>query len=150
MSLDTAATQPHERMQAALADDRTGPSGGGMNDKVFILGLRADAVIGVYDWERDIRQPLEFDIEIATDITAAAAGDDLTKAVDYAAISKRVLEEVEATSFQLIESLAEHLATMILQFEDVIMGSYSGSLMTFIKQRVIRRNGTDDLAKEMP
>lgn len=86
-----------------------------MNDKVFILGLRADAIIGVYDWERDIRQPLEFDIEIATDITAAAADDDLTKAVDYAAISKRVLEEVEASSFQLIESLAEHLATMILR-----------------------------------
>ena len=85
-----------------------------MSDKVLIVGLRAEAVIGVYEWERGIRQPLELNLEMATDVTAAAEHDDLGKALDYAAISKRVLEEVGASSFQLIESLAEHLASVIL------------------------------------
>ena len=84
-----------------------------MRDKVIIVGLRAEAVIGVYDWERDIRQPLEFDIEMAADVAAAAEQDDLGKAIDYAAVSKRVIEETESSSFELIESLAEHLAAMI-------------------------------------
>ena len=84
-----------------------------MKDKVIIVGLRAEAVIGVYDWERDIRQPLEFDIEMAADVAAAAEQDDLGKAIDYAAVSRRVIEEAEGSSFELIESLAEHLAAMI-------------------------------------
>ena len=85
-----------------------------MSDKVFISGLRAETVIGVYDWERSIRQPLVFDIEMAADVTAAARDDDLTKAIDYAAISQRVIDEVQSSSFQLIETLAEHLARIIL------------------------------------
>ena len=84
-----------------------------MKDKVIIVGLRAEAVIGVYDWERDIRQPLEFDIEMAADVAGAAEQDDLGKAIDYAAVSRRVIEEAEGSSFELIESLAEHLAAMI-------------------------------------
>ena len=84
-----------------------------MRDKVIIVGLRAEAVIGVYDWERDIRQPLEFDIEMAADVAGAAEQDDLGKAIDYAAVSRRVIEEAEGSSFELIESLAEHLAAMI-------------------------------------
>jgi len=86
-----------------------------MNDKLFILGLRAEAVIGCYDWEREVRQPLEFDIELATNAAQAAATDAIADAVDYAEISKRVIEETEASSFELIETLAEHLATMILK-----------------------------------
>lgn len=86
-----------------------------MNDKLFILGLRAEAVIGCYEWERDIRQPLEFDIELATNASKAAQSDAIADAVDYAQISQRVIEEVEGSSFQLIETLAEHLATMILK-----------------------------------
>jgi dihydroneopterin aldolase len=86
-----------------------------MSDKVFINGLRAETVIGVYDWERKIRQPLIFDLEMATDNRAAAKDDDLTKAIDYAAISQRIIAEVEASSFELIETLAEHLAAVILK-----------------------------------
>ena len=86
-----------------------------MSDKVFISGLRAETVIGVYDWERNIRQPLVFDIEMATDVKAAAKDDDLTQAIDYAAISQRVIEATETSSFQLIETLAEHLAAIILK-----------------------------------
>ena len=82
-------------------------------DKVFIEGLQIDALIGIYDWERRIRQPLVFDIEMAFDnrIPAAsdAIGDTLNKAV-----SKRVIEYVAASDFGLVETLAERVAAIIL------------------------------------
>ena len=82
-------------------------------DKVFIKGLRADSVIGVHDWERNIRQPLILDIELGADFSRASKSDALADAVDYEAISKRVVEVVGGASFQLIETLADHVATMI-------------------------------------
>ena len=82
-------------------------------DTVFIHGLRADAIIGCYDHERTIRQPLIIDLELATDVASGAATDQLQDALDYAAISQRVIAEVEASSHQLIETLAEHLAQLI-------------------------------------
>ena len=83
-------------------------------DTVHIRGLRAEAVIGVYDWERDIRQELVLDRELASDNRAAAATDSIEDAVDYAAISQRVLAYVQNSEFQLIETLAEHLAALVL------------------------------------
>jgi dihydroneopterin aldolase len=80
---------------------------------VFINGLRAETVIGVYDWERNIRQPLLIDLELAADVAKAAEADSIENALDYATISNRVVQEVEASSHQLIETLAEGLATMI-------------------------------------
>ena len=70
-------------------------------------------MIGCYDHERTIRQPLIIDLELATDVASGAATDQLEHALDYAAISQRVIAEVEASSYQLIESLAEHLAGLI-------------------------------------
>lgn len=84
-------------------------------DQVFIRGLLVDAVIGVYDWERDIRQSLLIDLEMDWDIRTAAAGDDLAATLDYAAVSQRVLDYTAASSFQLIESLAERLAALLLE-----------------------------------
>jgi len=84
-------------------------------DRVFIEGLKVDALIGVYDWEREITQPLVFDIEMATDIKPAATTDDLALTLDYFAISQAVTEYVKQSSFQLIESLAEELALLIMQ-----------------------------------
>ena len=83
-------------------------------DTVYIKGLKTDAVIGVYDWERDIRQTLVLDLELASDNRAAAATDVITEAVDYDAISKRVLAYVQASEFQLIETLAERVAEIVL------------------------------------
>lgn len=83
-------------------------------DKVFIRGLRAESVIGAYDWERDIRQQLIVDLELTTDMAAAAASDALADALDYAAISDAVIKAIEAASFKLLEALAEHLARMLL------------------------------------
>lgn len=84
-------------------------------DQVFIKGLAVEAVIGVYDWERTILQPLVLDLDLGWDIRAAAAGDDLSATLDYAAVSQRVLGFVGASKFLLVEALAENVATMIMQ-----------------------------------
>lgn len=83
-------------------------------DIVYIEGLRADAVIGVYDWERSVRQQLVLDLELGSDNRRAAAGDRIEDALDYAAIAARLLAYIEDSEFQLIETLAEHLAAILL------------------------------------
>ena len=83
-------------------------------DTVFIQGLKAASVIGCYDWERDIRQTLVIDMELKTDFAHAAQTDALSDALDYAAISKRVIAVCDESRFQLLEALAEHLAGIVL------------------------------------
>ncbi len=83
-------------------------------DIVYIKKLQADAVIGVYEWERSIRQTLVLNLELGSDNRAAAATDGIAEAVDYDAISKRVLAYVRASEFQLIETLAERVAELVL------------------------------------
>ena len=83
-------------------------------DIVYIKQLRTDAVIGVYDWEREIRQELVLDLELASDNRRAAASDAIADAVDYDAISRRVLAYVQGSEFQLIETLAERVAELVL------------------------------------
>lgn len=80
---------------------------------VYIKGLRAQAIIGVYEWERHTRQTLVIDLEMASDTALAAASDSIADALDYAAISRRVLDLVEGSQYQLIESLAEQIARLI-------------------------------------
>ena len=83
-------------------------------DIVFVQGLRADTVIGVYDWERRIRQTVVLDLEMATDNRRAAATDGIVDALDYAEVSKRVLAFVQGSEFQLIETMAEQVAALVL------------------------------------
>ena len=85
-----------------------------MTDTVFIRGLKAASVIGCYDWERDIRQTLVIDLELQADFTRAAQTDALADALDYAAISQRVIAVCDESRFQLLEALAEHLAGIVL------------------------------------
>jgi 2-amino-4-hydroxy-6-hydroxymethyldihydropteridine diphosphokinase len=88
-------------------------------DTIFIQDLRVDTVIGIYDWERRIRQTVRFDLEMDFDIRAAAAGDDIEKTLDYKAVAKRVIAFVEAAEFRLVETLAEQVAALILDEFDV-------------------------------
>jgi dihydroneopterin aldolase len=83
-------------------------------DIVFIRGLRADAVIGIYDWEREIKQTLYLDLEMATDIRKAAESDAIEHTLDYKAISKRLTTFINDSSFFLVETLAERCAEIIL------------------------------------
>ncbi|MEZ5503610.1 MAG: dihydroneopterin aldolase [Halioglobus sp.] len=82
---------------------------------VYIKGLRAQAVIGVYEWERHLRQTLVLDLDMASDTTRAAASDRLDDAIDYAAIAAAVIALVEESEFQLLESLAEAVAQLVRQ-----------------------------------
>ena len=83
-------------------------------DHVFIEGLEIEALIGIYDWERRIRQPLVFDLEMAFDNRVPAASDDIADTLDYKAVSKRLIEYVSASDFGLVETLAERCAAIVL------------------------------------
>jgi dihydroneopterin aldolase len=82
-------------------------------DIIFLQELRIDTVIGIYDWERKIRQTVVFDLEMATNIAAAAASDRIEDTLDYKAVAKRVTAFVEASEFSLVETLAEKVAAII-------------------------------------
>jgi dihydroneopterin aldolase len=87
-------------------------------DRVFIEGLEVDTVIGAYDWERDIRQCLRLDLSFAWDNRPAAADDDLSKALDYASVSTRIIEFAGQARFELVETFAERLAqTLMSEFQ---------------------------------
>jgi dihydroneopterin aldolase len=85
-----------------------------MQDKVFIEGLEIDTLIGIYDWERRIRQSLVFDIEMAFDNRIPAASDDIALTLNYKDVSKRLSEYVGQSGFGLVETLAERCAAIIL------------------------------------
>ena len=84
-------------------------------DTVFIEALEVEALIGIYDWERRIRQPLLFDIEMEFDNRVPAASDDIADTLNYKAVSKRVIEYVSQSGFGLVETLAERVAAIILE-----------------------------------
>ena len=84
------------------------------HDYVLIEGLEVRTVIGIYDWEREIRQMVRLDLKMAWDISKAARTDNIEDALDYKAVSKRLISYVEASSFGLIESLAEECAKIVM------------------------------------
>ena len=83
-------------------------------DIVFIEALNLDTVIGVYEWEKSIQQTLQFDVEMRTDVRAAAAIDDLSKTVDYAVVSEDIVTLAKENQAELIETVAEKVAERIL------------------------------------
>ncbi len=82
-------------------------------DIVFIERLKIDTIIGIYEWERMVRQTVTLDLEMAFDNTAPAATDDIGDALNYKAVSKRLIEFVEASEFGLVETLAERCAQIV-------------------------------------
>ena len=88
-------------------------------DIVFIRELKVETVIGIYDWEREIKQTVVLDLEMGSDVRRAAASDSIEDAVNYKAVSKRLTGFIEDSSFQLVETLAEACAE-ILQREFAI------------------------------
>ena len=86
-----------------------------MGDVIFLRDLKTETIIGIYDWERKIRQTLSFDFEFPGDIRRAAKTDHIDDTLNYKSVAKRVLAFVESTEYQLIETLAEHVAQLILR-----------------------------------
>ncbi len=83
-------------------------------DIVYIRELQVQTVIGIFDWEREIKQVVSIDLELACDIRRAAQSDAIEDALDYKAVSKRIIAYVEKSEFQLVETLAERIADIVL------------------------------------
>ncbi len=83
-------------------------------DIVFIHDLKIETVIGIYDWERKIRQTISLDIEMAADIGKAEKSDDIEDTLSYKSVAKRVIEFVEHSEFGLVEALAERICTIVI------------------------------------
>lgn len=84
-------------------------------DTIFLHGLKVDCVIGVWEWERRIKQTVEIDIDMAADIRAAAATDQLEDTLNYKAVAKAVIAHVENSQYQLVETLAENISNILIQ-----------------------------------
>ena len=85
-----------------------------MSDTVSIRELTVSAVIGVYDWEREVEQVLTFAVDMAVDVARAAAADDVADAVDYSQVAATVTRVVRDGRFQLIETAVERVAERVL------------------------------------
>lgn len=83
-------------------------------DKVQVEGLEVPTLVGVFDWEHEKPQPLIIDLEMTWSNAAAAASENLADALDYAAVSERVTTLIQARSWQLIETVAEQVAKLVL------------------------------------
>ena len=88
-------------------------------DKIILTDLRIDAVIGIWDWEKRNPQTITIDLEMLTDIKKASQSDSIKDALDYKAVSKRVKKFIQESQFNLIETLAEKVAKIILEEFDV-------------------------------
>ncbi|HEX2668605.1 MAG TPA: dihydroneopterin aldolase [Gammaproteobacteria bacterium] len=84
-------------------------------DIVFIRDLKVDTLVGIYDWERRLRQHVILDLDMGTDIAKAAKTDHIDDTLDYKAVSKRVMQFVRESEFQLVETLAEKVAGIVMQ-----------------------------------
>jgi len=82
-------------------------------DIIFLRGLRVDTVIGIYDWERRIKQTVVLDLEMAADVHKAAATDEIENTLDYKAVAKRVESFIKESEFQLVETMAERCAQIV-------------------------------------
>jgi len=83
-------------------------------DRVFIENLTVETVIGIFDWEREIRQAVSLDLEMDFDIRKAAASDSIEDTLDYKAVAKRLIHFIEVSQYQLVETLAEKCAAIVL------------------------------------
>src|SRR5262249_4045308 len=80
----------------------------------FLHGLSAECIIGFIDWERRVKQTVVLDIELPVDCRRASLSDDVADTLDYKKVAKRVLAFVEASEFQLVETLAHRRAPLLL------------------------------------
>jgi len=87
--------------------------GGSGMDIVFLRGLRIETHIGIYDWEKEIRQPVILDLEMSTDVARAAGSDRIEDAVNYKAVSQRLKQFVAESRCELVETLAERCAGIV-------------------------------------
>lgn len=83
-------------------------------DILYIRNLKVDAIVGIFSWEKRIRQPIHLDLEIAIDIRQAAQTDDIHFALDYKTVSTRLTDYISQSEWHLIETLAEKVAALLM------------------------------------
>jgi dihydroneopterin aldolase len=83
-------------------------------DKIFLHGLKAETIIGIYDWERQVKQTVIVDLEMNGSVRKAAISDSIDDTLNYKRVAKRVLAFIEASKFHLVESLTEQIAMLLL------------------------------------
>jgi len=88
-------------------------------DIIFLTGLTTECIIGIWDWERKVKQKVVIDLEMGADIRKAAASDTIDDTLDYKRVSKRLLQFVGDSEFQLVETLTERIAQIIVTEFDV-------------------------------
>ena len=88
-------------------------------DTVFLHDLRVDVIVGIWEWERKIRQVVSIDLDMGADISTAAKHDDIEHTLNYKAVAKRVQSFLSESAFQLVETMAERLAELVINEFDV-------------------------------
>ena len=88
-------------------------------DIIFLSGLTTECIIGIWDWERKVKQKVVVDLEMAADIRKAAASDSIDDTLDYKTVSKRLLQFISESEFQLVETLTERIAQIVVTEFDV-------------------------------
>ncbi|MEH6549158.1 MAG: dihydroneopterin aldolase [Pseudomonadales bacterium] len=83
-------------------------------DIVYIRELKIETVIGIYDWEREIKQTVSLDLEMGTDIRASAESDHIDDTLSYKSVAKRLIAFIEGSEFQLVEAMAEQCAGIVM------------------------------------
>jgi dihydroneopterin aldolase len=84
-------------------------------DIIYLKDLRIETIIGVYAWERQLKQTVVLDLEMGTDIRKAGKTDALEDTLNYKEVAKRVISYVEDSRFHLVEALAEGIADTLLK-----------------------------------
>lgn len=84
-------------------------------DIIYLSGLQVEAVIGISEWERHVKQTIILDIEMAADVRHAATTDCIENTLNYKTVSKRLSEFISHSEYHLVETLAEQVATILLQ-----------------------------------
>lgn len=83
-------------------------------DKIFLSQLSIECIVGIWDWERRVKQTVVIDVEMAADIRRAAATDSIEDTIDYKRVAKRLLAFVGDSQYQLVETLTEQIARVIV------------------------------------
>ena len=83
-------------------------------DIIYLHDLKIECIIGIWEWERRIKQTIIIDLDMAADIRRAAASDKIEDTLNYKAISKRLIDFVGNSQFKLVETLAEKVAELLL------------------------------------
>ena len=84
-------------------------------DKIFINDLQVETVIGIFNWEREIKQTISINLEMEFDISKAAQSDDINDSLDYKKVSKRIISLCEKADSYLVENLIEKIAQVVLK-----------------------------------